>query len=161
MLKKKVIFVLVFSFFILINLNCSSTKDVNSDNPSVEKQSSNVQEIPKATVTKAPQLFVSPSDKYIFKDVEEGTIVEFEWELKNIGTDTLYINDVESSCGCTAAIPDTKSIPPQSSTKLKVKFDTHNRLGINTKFVTVFSNDSKSPNKVLTLEGRVLQKKTK
>ena len=112
----------------------------------------------KNSVTKAPRLFVE-KEKYIFSDAEEGTYVNHEWELKNIGTDTLYITDVESSCGCTAVSPSKKVIGPDESTKLKIIFDTRGRLGINTKFVTIHSNDSAFPNKVLVIEGRVVPKK--
>lgn len=155
-LSKYIIATFIF-LFIISNINCSSSKET-SDIETKEGNLSGSKQV--NVVTKSPILFVG-NEKYIFKDVEEGTYVEYEWELKNIGTDTLYISDIESSCGCTAAIPDTKVIPPEKSTKLKVKLDTHGRIGINTKFITIISNDSKSPNKVLTLEGRVIPKRPK
>jgi hypothetical protein len=76
----------------------------------------------------------------------------------NTGTDDLLISDIESSCGCTAAITDSKVVPPNSSTKLRTTFDTKGRIGMNTKFIIIHTNDPATPARQLTLMGRVLPK---
>jgi len=157
-MKKTYLVVLVSAFLALFfNLNCSSSKEGVAEEKQTVKTDAKTELQVKASVTKAPRMMVN-QEKFIFKDVEEGSTVIHEWELKNIGTDTLYISDIESSCGCTAAIPDSKVVAPNSSTKLKASFNTTGRVGINTKFVTVHSNDSAAPNKQLVIEGRVLPK---
>jgi hypothetical protein len=159
-MKKQYFLVLISSLLAMFfSLNCSSSKEsaVNETKETVKKEVKTIEQQIMASVTKAPRMVIN-DDRYTFKDVEEGTNVIHEWEIKNIGTDTLYISDVESSCGCTAALPDSKIVAPNSSTKVKATFNTTSRVGSNTKFVTIHSNDSVAPNKQLVLEGRVIPK---
>ena len=145
-------------FFFFLNINCSSSESVaqknitNDNNINIE-----VPTITTPVAIKAPKMLVSESG-YAFPDVEEGTTVTHVWEIMNVGTDDLVINDVESSCGCTSAITDSKVIPPNSSTKLKTVFDTKGRVGGNTKSIVIHSNDPSVPAKQLTIMGKVIPK---
>ena len=71
--------------------------------------------------------------------------------MKNIGTSQLNIEQIKSSCGCTAALMSTKKLLPNESDKLKIEFDTKNLSGQIARTVTLFSNDSEHPTRVLTL----------
>ena len=58
---------------------------------------------------------------------------------------------MKTSCGCTAAVVSDNSIKPGQDGSIKVDFDTKNRSGRNSKSITVVSNDTKEPNKVITI----------
>jgi hypothetical protein len=137
----------------VLNINCSSSESITQEEPSVSTELT----IDAPIVVKAPKMLISDSG-FAFPDVEEGTNVVHVWEIMNVGTDNLIINDVESSCGCTSAITDSKIIAPNSSTKLRTTFDTKGRLGMNTKYIIVHSNDPSSPARQLTIMGRVVPK---
>jgi hypothetical protein len=158
-MKTKQFIILVSSLLIIFfSLNCSSSKEGTSEaNKEKKTNISKTEAQVKNSVTKAPRMLLA-EERYIFKDIEEGTPVVHEFGIKNIGTDTLYITDIETSCGCTVAMPDSKSIAPNNVTKLKVTFNTTGKVGINTKMITIHSNDSAAPNKVIQIEGKVLAK---
>jgi hypothetical protein len=86
-----------------------------------------------------------------FGNVTEGEKLEAFIEVKNIGTSQLNIEQIKSSCGCTAALMSTKKLLPNESDKLKIIFDTKNLSGQVARTVTLFSNDSEHPTRVLTL----------
>lgn len=92
-----------------------------------------------------------PETQHDFGKVPEGQKVEYTFNFENKGTESLVIKDVKTSCGCTAAVVSNNSIKPGEVGSIKVDFDTKNRLGRNSKSITIVSNDTKQPNKVLTI----------
>jgi len=151
-------------FLFFLNINCSSSESVTQEDviddiveDIIDDINIEVPTVVAPVTVKTPKMLISESG-YAFPDVEEGTTVTHVWEIKNIGTGDLIINDVESSCGCTSAITDSKVIAPNSSTKLRTVFDTKGRLGVNTKFVTVHSNDPSTPSRRFSIMGRVVPK---
>ncbi|MDI6766967.1 MAG: DUF1573 domain-containing protein [Bacteroidota bacterium] len=62
--------------------------------------------------------------------------------IKNIGTDTLIISNVSSSCGCTAALMSNDHIPPSDSAALSITFDAKQFSGKIRKTVTMQTNDT-------------------
>jgi hypothetical protein len=86
-----------------------------------------------------------------FGNVKEGEKLEALIDVKNIGTSQLNIERIKSSCGCAAALMSTKKLLPNESDKLKIVFDTKNLSGQVARTVTLFSNDSEHPTRVLTL----------
>ncbi|NWF51150.1 MAG: DUF1573 domain-containing protein [Ignavibacteriaceae bacterium] len=91
-----------------------------------------------------PRLVVQQSE-YDFGDVKEGESVSHVFVLTNSGGDLLKITGVQSSCGCTAANPEKKELGPGESTNIKVTFNTKGRRGVQTKFVTITTNDANNP----------------
>jgi hypothetical protein len=55
---------------------------------------------------------VIPEADFDFKQIEQGTIAEHEFSVGNSGDETLMIESVHASCGCTAAFIDAMRIPP-------------------------------------------------
>jgi hypothetical protein len=55
-------------------------------------------------------------------EVKKGQIFTTSFKFRNIGSDTLKIKNVEVGCGCTIA-DFPKSIAPNSSSEIKIKFD--------------------------------------
>ena len=92
-----------------------------------------------------------PETQHDFGKVPEGKKVEYTFKFENKGTQALVIKDVKTSCGCTAAVVSNSTIKPGEAGSIKVDFDTKSRQGRNSKSITVISNDTKEPNKVLTI----------
>jgi hypothetical protein len=92
-----------------------------------------------------------PETQHDFGKVPEGKKVEYTFNFENKGTESLIIKDVKTSCGCTAAVVSNSTIKPGQIGSIKVNFDTKSRQGRNSKSITVVSNDTKEPNKVITI----------
>ena len=97
------------------------------------------------TTEKYAQIVVE-QDIHDFKDIELNTFAEHTFFIKNSGTDTLSIINVHASCGCTAAVMDNMKVAPNGISRLKVKYDAHNKgLGPVTKTITIQSNSPPGP----------------
>ena len=86
-----------------------------------------------------------------FGTVKEGNVVDYTFTFKNKGEGTLTIDDIKTSCGCTAALVSSNSLKPGEEGTLKVELNTKHRTGKMSRTVTVKSNDPKEPNKILTI----------
>ncbi|KAF0153506.1 MAG: hypothetical protein FD143_38 [Ignavibacteria bacterium] len=93
-----------------------------------------------------------------FGTVVEGQVVSTSFEITNTGSADLMINNVQASCGCTAAQPDKRTLKPGEKTSIKVEFDSANRLGPQDKSVYVMTNDPKKPNLLLRFTCVIVQK---
>jgi hypothetical protein len=80
----------------------------------------------------------------------------FVFEFENDSKKPVTIQNVQTSCGCTAAEKPTEPIEPGKISKISVSYDT-TRIGSFTKTITV-SSDISDPI-VLTIRGSVLPKK--
>jgi hypothetical protein len=76
-----------------------------------------------------------------FGKVSEGENVKFAFKVTNKGKAPLTIDNVRTSCGCTAATPKDKNIAPGGASEIAVSFDSRGRPGKNRKVITVSSND--------------------
>jgi len=90
-----------------------------------------------------------------FGKVKEGVKVEHAYRVKNVGDETLEIERVRASCGCTAASPVSKILKPGEETDILTSFDTANRYGKQTKYVYVHCNDPENKMFKLTISGEV------
>jgi len=78
----------------------------------------------------------------------------YEFIVTNTGTEPLIISNCSGSCGCTVPTCDTNPVMPGEKSQIKVKYDTK-RVGPFTKTVTVNSNATNEPSKILTIKGTV------
>jgi hypothetical protein len=90
-----------------------------------------------------------------FGTVPEGEKIRHLFTVKNTGGSPLEIKSVSATCGCTAAAPREKQIPPGGSGQIEVTFDTRNRPGVNEKTVTVVSSDPRTPTLQLRIRAEV------
>lgn len=88
-----------------------------------------------------------PLTSITFKDtilhkgkIEEGQMVDVEFEFTNTGSEMLIIKSVTPSCGCTVPEKPEKPIAPGDKGKIKATFDSRGRGGLNTKTLTVLAN---------------------
>lgn len=102
----------------------------------------------------APTISVEKS-VHDFGTVTQGEKVDHLFAIKNRGDEPLTINQIRSSCGCTAATLSAKTISPGKSGDVKVTFDSTNFAGQVTKTVYLDSNDPRNPSTVLTMQGKV------
>ncbi len=96
-----------------------------------------------------------------FGVIEEGSIVDWNAKFTNTGKSDLIINDVKSSCGCTAAVVSGKIIKPGETGNLRIEFDSSNRTGKINKTVTLYTNDSYNPNPTAIIIAEIQPKKVK
>ncbi len=104
----------------------------------------------------APKI-VFPRPNFDFGNVDEGPDIVHEFHFRNRGKTTLKINNVSTSCGCTAAVEDKKEIPAGGRGTIKATYHTSGRPGHATKFITVSSNDPANPNFQLKLDMTVVR----
>jgi hypothetical protein len=103
-------------------------------------------------------LALENSSKITFKEtthdfgkVKAGVELMFAFTFANEGADTLVIQKVHASCGCTgAAIGDKKEFKKGEEGEIIVSFNTAGRSGAQSKTVTVQSNDPEKPFVVLS-----------
>jgi hypothetical protein len=95
------------------------------------------------------------STAFDFGAVDQTTRVIHRFPFGNSGGLGLKLDNVRTSCGCTAAASTTAGVPPGASGSVDVTCDTANAFGPLTETVTVYSNDPTEPVSTLTLSGRV------
>ena len=101
-----------------------------------------------------PKIEASES-QYSFGSVYQGTVVKHVFTLRNAGKDTLQIENVRSSCGCTVAMVDKKNVAPGESTLVEASFNSDRFAGHVSKDIYVQSNDPAQPVTKLSLTGEV------
>ncbi len=114
-----------------------------------------------AQTTAAPEQVVGGGAQIsIDKEIHDyGTIAQgangtCEFTVSNSGDQPLIISNCKGSCGCTVPKCDTKPVAPGASTVITVRYDTK-RIGPINKNVTITSNASNSPTKVVRIKGTV------
>ena len=94
------------------------------------------------------------------KDVHDyGTITQgadggCQFTVTNDGTEPLIISRCKGSCGCTVPKCDKDPIMPGATSVINVRYDTK-RIGPINKSVTITSNASNEPTKVIRIKGKV------
>jgi len=77
------------------------------------------------------------------------------FEFKNTGNAPLILSNAKGSCGCTVPTWPKEPIAPGATGVISVKYDTKRQGAIN-KSVTITSNATNEPNKVIRIKGNVL-----
>ncbi|MEZ4599829.1 MAG: DUF1573 domain-containing protein [Syntrophotaleaceae bacterium] len=90
-----------------------------------------------------------------FGQIAEGSRLEHTFRFKNSGDSTLIINKVRSSCGCTAALLSSDSIPPGGFGEVKTVFDSNGFSGSVVKTIFLHTNDPLQKTVRFQLQGQV------
>jgi hypothetical protein len=102
----------------------------------------------------APKIsFDNPN--YDFGAVQAGTKVEYDFTFTNKGKSDLIIRKINTTCGCTTSAPKDKVIKPGASSSIKAVFNTQGYRNMQTKVVTVITNDPLSSTITLWIKGKV------
>lgn len=84
--------------------------------------------------------FEFASAEYDFGDVNQGETVEYLFDFKNSGEIPLIINNVLTTCGCTAPEWPKQPIKPGETGQIKIAFDSSSKIGRQNKVITIRSN---------------------
>lgn len=104
---------------------------------------------------KAPSIF-SPEPSFLFGKRDSESEVKHEFTIVNVGTDTLEVKNVRTSCGCTVAELAKKVLAPGEETVVSATLKLKGKQGKLTKDITVESNDPNQPMYKLHLEGEAV-----
>ncbi len=96
-----------------------------------------------------PEISISP-DFFDFGEIEYGKIAKYTFKLKNSGNEVLEITKVATSCACTSAEVEKKTINPDEEINLFVEYNTGLMSGSHAKgeqerIIYVKSNDPINP----------------
>jgi hypothetical protein len=97
-----------------------------------------------------PRMSVS-ENKHDFGKVKEGSLLTLNLGIKSIGESDLLITDVQTSCGCTAALLSSDKLKPGESGNVRIELDTSGMKGSKTRTLAIRSNDPLNPRYVITL----------
>jgi len=91
--------------------------------------------------------------------MDQGGNGECIFVVTNTGKAPLLITNCKGSCGCTVPQCDKAPIAPGGSQEIRVKYDTK-RIGPINKSVTITSNATNTPTKVIRIKGNIKAKAT-
>ncbi len=115
------------------------------------------QGMPAAAKT-ASELLVLKESSFDFSKIPQGRPVTHEFALNNpSSTDTLRIEDVRASCGCTTPVWKHEPVAPGAASKIIVGYNAYNE-GPFEKTVTVTYNGGQT--KLITIKGSVYKAPT-
>ncbi len=89
-----------------------------------------------------------------FGVLSQGQPEEVDFHFTNISSDTLYIDNVRSTCGCTAPYWELRPILPDSSSHIRIKYDAYKE-GHFYKKIKVFFNKQQKAER-LSIAGEVI-----
>jgi len=98
----------------------------------------------RAEEQKAPRIRVEP-EAFDFGKALPAKTLRKEFTLSNFGDAELMIENVSTTCGCTAALASDTKLKPGGSTLLRVTLETRSYSGKLERQVLVRSNDPKTP----------------
>lgn len=102
-----------------------------------------------------PPTIVFDADEYGFGKIAPGTVVEHDFIYRNKGNDTLVIDNVRPTCGCTAAQPTKKRLAKGEEGKIHISFNSKGFTGNIEKSIRVMSNDPKNGTAMLRFTGTI------
>jgi len=115
-------------------------------------------QVPVGASAKGPRIAVEPA-QFDFGQAVKGKELNKEFSIRNFGAEDLVIDNVTTSCGCTAALLNDKDkiIKPGGSAPLKVTLRT-SAPGKMMKSVLIRSNDPAKATYELKVEATVVEK---
>ncbi|TAH26311.1 MAG: DUF1573 domain-containing protein [Cytophagales bacterium] len=81
-----------------------------------------------------------PITSHDFGDIIQGDKVSFVFKYKNTGTEPLIINEVLTTCGCTATEWSKTPLAPGEIGSLSASFNSEGKMGRQNKVITILSN---------------------
>jgi len=138
--------VLTISLLVLGGLACTRDKAASSPPPPPAPSSA------QKPATAARPAISFDERVHDFGVVNEGTVLKHKFVIKNTGKAVLKIENVSTSCGCTAATAGVDEIPPGGSGPLEVTFHTNLFSGPGSKGIQVATNDPRNPTSSLEIK---------
>lgn len=107
-----------------------------------------------------PAISIPDGKKFSLGEMNRGAVMEHTLTVANTGTDTLIIQRVDVSCGCTGSMLSQDRIPPHGKGTLKITFNSKNFTGAIHKSLTICSNAADDPRCLIEFDGTVIQEIT-
>jgi len=104
-----------------------------------------------------PKISVVGGTKFDMGTVDRGQAAQKKVIIKNIGTDTLILGQVEVSCGCTGTVVSNNRIASGKTGELLITFNSSGYSGEVHKSVTINSNSSDNPKTLLEFTTTVVE----
>jgi len=111
------------------------------------------QDASKAVGGSGPMISID-KEVHDYGTIAQGANGTCEFTVTNTGDQPLILTNCKGSCGCTVPKCETEPIMPGATTAITVKYDTK-RVGAINKSVTVSSNATNEPTKVIRIKGEV------
>jgi hypothetical protein len=89
-----------------------------------------------------PKFHVVGGNEFDFGDVLSFTPAKRILIIKNLGTETLTLSNIDASCGCTATLLSNDHIAPNDSSTLTITFNSKQFAGKVHKAVSIVTNDT-------------------
>ncbi|MFM1931823.1 MAG: hypothetical protein RL226_1126 [Bacteroidota bacterium] len=105
------------------------------------------------SVTTGPVITLD-KEVHDYGTIQKGANGQCQFTVTNTGTEPLIITSCKGSCGCTVPQCDKSPILPGNTSSIAVKYDT-NRVGPINKSVTISSNATNEPSKIIRIKGTV------
>jgi hypothetical protein len=102
------------------------------------------------------RLEIAEGVKFSLGKIYRGEVAERSLTLKNTGTDTLRVERVDASCGCTGTVVSAHEIPAGGTGKLQISFNSKNFSGPVHKTISIKSNSSTNPELVVEFTAEVI-----
>jgi hypothetical protein len=106
----------------------------------------------KTAIKPAGEVLLLKETVYDFGKIQQGRPVTHDFDIMNTSGDTLKLEDVRASCGCTTPVWKRDPIAPGAVTKITVGYNAHSE-GAFDKQVTITYNGAQT--KVLNIKGLV------
>lgn len=100
----------------------------------------------------ASEAILLPETSFDFGKIPQGKPVTHSFIIENKGKDSLVLNNVQASCGCTTPEWSRNPIPPGGKTSIKVGYNSAAE-GAFEKAITIYYNGGQT--KQLTIKGLV------
>lgn len=100
-----------------------------------------------------PQISID-KEVHDYGTIAQGANGTCEFKVTNTGDQPLILTGCKGSCGCTVPVCAPEPIKPGQSTNVTVKYDTK-RVGPINKSVTISSNATNAPEKIVRIKGTV------
>lgn len=104
-----------------------------------------------------PKILIEGGNKFDMGTIDRGEHGQRKVTIKNTGTDTLILGQVETTCGCTGTVVSSKRIPAGETGELLITFNSAAYVGKVHKSVTVNSNDTLSPKTLVEFTATVVE----
>ena len=125
----------------LVGLGLSASDEADKPKETTAKSTAAKDGAGEATApAKGPRIAVEPENFDFGKSLQHKTLTK-EFSIHNYGSEDHVIENVTTTCGCTAAVAGETTVPPGESTPLKVSLETRANVGQVERTVIVRSND--------------------
>lgn len=92
--------------------------------------------------TAGPRISIEPAE-HDFGPAHQDQKLVYDFVVMNTGDQELSLLKIATSCGCTAALPAERVVPPGGSTTLTVTLETRKYKGVLERSISVASNDKR------------------